>query len=101
MLLCRAMPGLDATLGLPAARTMDSARYAIGGVAPRVAVRPAERGEVVEALEAVARDRLSMVPWGAGVALAHEPAPERYDVAIDLTALDAIVEYDPEDLTLT
>jgi glycolate oxidase FAD binding subunit len=35
------------------------------------------------------------------VALALEPAPPRYDLAIDLSALDRIVEYDPEDLTLT
>jgi FAD/FMN-containing dehydrogenase len=95
------MPGLDAALGLAADRAMDPARYAIGGLTPRLAVRPKDRGEVVEALRAAGRDRLSVVPWGAGVALAHEPAPERYDVAIDLTALAAIVEYDPEDLTLT
>jgi len=80
---------------------MDPARYAIGGLAPRLAVRPKDRGEVVEALRAASRDRLSVVPWGAGVALAAEPAPERYDLALDLTALDRIVEYDPEDLTLT
>jgi glycolate oxidase FAD binding subunit len=41
------------------------------------------------------------VPWGAGVALSHEPRPARYDLALDLTGLDRIVEYDPEDLTLT
>lgn len=95
------MPSLDAALGLSAERTVDPSRYAIGGATPRLAVKPANRGEVVEALRAAGRDRLSVAPWGAGVALAHEPSPGRYDVAIDLTALDAIVEYDPEDLTLT
>jgi glycolate oxidase FAD binding subunit len=28
-------------------------------------------------------------------------SPERYDLALDLTALDRIVEFEPEDLTLT
>jgi len=95
------MPSLDAALGLAPDRAVDPARYAIGGLAPRLAVRPKDRGEVAEALRAAGRDRLSVVAWGAGVALAHEPSPERYDAAIDLAALAAIVEYDPEDLTLT
>src|SRR5215471_13187080 len=101
MLLCRLMPGLETTLGLPAARIMDPARYMIAARPPRIAVRPGDPGEVVQALSAAAGDRLGVVPWGAGVALGAEPAPERYDVAIDLGALDRIVEYDPEDFTLT
>jgi glycolate oxidase FAD binding subunit len=80
---------------------MDPAGYLLAGRPPRLAVRPADRGEVIETLRAAARDRSSVVPWGAGVALTRESAPERYDLAVDLSALDAIVEYDPEDLTLT
>lgn len=95
------MPNLEAIVGLPQARTMDPARYQMSGRAPGLAVRPADRGEVAEALRGAARERWRVVPWGAGVALAGEPAPERYDLAIDLSSLDAIVEYDPEDFTLT
>jgi len=87
--------------GLAAARSLDPAGYTLGGRMPGLALRPATREEVAEALRAAARDRLAVVPWGAGVALAREPAPARYDLAIDLSALDRIVEYDPEDLTLT
>jgi glycolate oxidase FAD binding subunit len=86
---------------LTASRAADPAGYALGGVAPRRALRPANREEVTEAIRAAARDGLSVVPWGAGIALAHEPPPPRYDLALDLTALDRIVEYDPEDFTLT
>jgi glycolate oxidase FAD binding subunit len=35
------------------------------------------------------------------VGLGHDDGAPRYDLALDLTGLDAIVEYDPEDLTLT
>src|SRR5262249_8905239 len=35
------------------------------------------------------------------VALAREPAPERYDVALDLTALKRVAIYDPDDYTIT
>ncbi len=80
---------------------MDLTRYAIGGVAPRRAERPATREEAREALRAAARDRLGVVPWGGGVSLPAEAAPARYDVALDLSALAAVVEYEPDDLTLT
>jgi FAD/FMN-containing dehydrogenase len=35
------------------------------------------------------------------VSVAHETPPERYDVALDLTGLDRLVEHEPGDLTLT
>jgi glycolate oxidase FAD binding subunit len=41
------------------------------------------------------------VPWGGGTSLAREPAPAGYDVALDLSALDRVIEYDPEDFTVT
>jgi FAD/FMN-containing dehydrogenase len=64
-------------------------------------VRPANRDELVEAVRAAAAERLGVVPWGGGVALSWERAPERYDVALDLRGLAKIVEFEPEDLTLT
>jgi len=89
------------TPGLAPSRVVDPAAYALGGVAPRLALRPADREEVAEAMGAAARDGLRVVPWGGGVALAHQPPPARYDLALDLTGLDRIAEYDPEDYTLT
>ncbi len=76
-------------------------RYAIGGVAPRAVFRPATAAEAAEALRAAARDGRTVVPWGGGVGLAGATAPPRYDLALDLTALDGIVAYEPDDLTLT
>ena len=92
---------MSATLGLGAARAVDAARYAIAGKLPRVALRPAAAGEVAEALRAAGRDGLGAVPWGGGTALALGQPPERYDVALDLTAFDRVVEYEPEDFTVT
>jgi glycolate oxidase FAD binding subunit len=80
---------------------VDLSRYAIGGVLPRHAARPATREEAAEALRAAVRDGLGVVPWGGGVALPFESAPERYGLALDLGALDSIAEYEPADLTLT
>ena len=52
-------------------------------------------------LRAASRDRLQVVPWGGGVALSRTSAPHPFDVALDLTGLDRIVDYDPEDFTVT
>jgi len=90
-----------ANLGLDADRTRDPASFAIGGRTPRIAARPASREEAAEALRAAAREGLRVVPWGGGVALPFESAPEHYDVALDLGGLDRVVEYEPDDLTLT
>ncbi len=86
---------------LDPARAMDPARYALGGRAPMHALRPESPDEVAEVLRAASHDRLAVVPWGGGVGLERAGAPARYDIALDLTALDRILEYDPEDLTMT
>jgi FAD/FMN-containing dehydrogenase len=92
---------LAATLGLDAARGADPERYRIGGAAPRLALRPASRDELAEALRGATRDRLAVVPWGGGTSLGGDGAPPRYDLALDVTGLDRVVEYDPEDMTVT
>ncbi|HTM57499.1 MAG TPA: FAD-binding oxidoreductase [Candidatus Udaeobacter sp.] len=92
---------MSATLGLDAARALDPSGYAMSGTAPRFAIRPADRGELCEALRAATRDGLGVVPWGGGVSLSREAAPPRFDVALDLRGLDRVTEYEPDDLTLT
>lgn len=79
----------------------DPAAYAIAGVVPRAVARPASPEAAAGAMRAAARDGLAVVPWGGGVGLARTAAPARYDLALDLTALDALVAYEPDDLTLT
>lgn len=80
---------------------LDPAAYAIAGVTPRAVVRPATPEAAAEVLRAAARDRLAVVPWGGGVGLSRTSAPSRYDLALDLTGLDAIVAHEPDDLTIT
>lgn len=95
---------MDLTPATPAvldARGVDPAKFAIGDAVPARAVRPADRDELCEIVRACAREALAIVPWGGGTACGHGDAPERYDVAIDLTALDRVIEYEPGDLTLT
>lgn len=86
---------------LEAARTQESARFAVGGSAPRLAVRPDSREEVAEMVRWCGTERLALLPWGGGIALSRAAAPSRYDVALDLTGLSQLVEYEPDDFTVT
>ena len=83
-----------------AARSVPAA-FAIGGALPKRIERPESREALSELLRGAARDGLAIVPWGGGVSLPRERAPERYDLAIDTTGRDRVVEYEPEDFTLT
>jgi glycolate oxidase FAD binding subunit len=44
---------------------------------------------------------LALIPLGGRQPRGLGNAPARYDVALDTTALDAVVDYEPEDLTIT
>lgn len=86
---------------LDAARTQDPARFAVGGSTPRLAARPDSREEVAELVRWCGAERLALLPWGGGIALSRAAAPGRYDVALDLTGLSQLVEYEPDDFTIT
>ena len=64
-------------------------------------MRPESREEVAALLGAATDAGLAVAPIGARTALAFGRPLERYDVALDLTALDRVVEYEPDDLTIT
>jgi glycolate oxidase FAD binding subunit len=89
------------TADLEAARALDPEAFRIGDRNPSRVARPRSQDELAETVRAAAKDGLALVPWGGGVALARERPPSRYDLALDLTGLDRVIEYEPEDQTLT
>lgn len=90
-----------ALASLPGTRARDGMAYMLGGVAPAHAVRPESADEAAEVVKACAADALALVPWGGGVALAGERFPGRYDVALDVSGLNRITIYDPDDFTVS
>jgi FAD/FMN-containing dehydrogenase len=82
-------------------RAADPSRFAMNDAAPRMAWRPETAAELAEAVRQCNAEKLTLVPWGGGVSLRREPAPARYDVALDTTALKRVTIYDPEDFTVT
>ena len=84
-----------------APRATDAARFSMSGTTPRMAWRPESAAEVADAVRQCNTDGLKLVPWGGGVALSRESAPEHFDVALDLSGLKNVAIYDPDDYTVT
>ena len=72
--------------------------HAVDGVKPRWVVRPGSVDEVARVLALAHTERLAVSPRGTGSAVALGNPPRRLDVVIDLSRLDAVTEYVPEDM---
>ncbi len=93
---------IDALLRLAPDDTERSVHdFPLDGLLPRAAISPGTRDEVADLLHAAAERDLVVVPQGARTALALGRPVDRYDVALDLTGLHRVVEYVPDDLTVT
>jgi len=88
--------GRDHVLGAKAAKA-----FAVDGVAPLAAVRPASYEEVAAAVRWCASQGLAIIPWGRGTMMGIGNLPQRYDIALDLSRLDQVIEHQPADLTAT
>lgn len=88
---------MDLTRGTPAL----GGAHRVGEVAAARVWTPATREEAAEAVREAAREKLPLVPWGAGVSLARDRAPEGPFAVLDLSRLDRVVRWEPDDFTLT
>lgn len=77
------------------------ADYSIDGVAPQFIVRPGSASETAEIVKIAAADNLALVVCGSRTKSAMGMPPRKYDLALDVSRLDKIVQYDPGDLTLS
>jgi glycolate oxidase FAD binding subunit len=79
----------------------ELAAYAIDGIVPGAVVRPASAEEGAEAVCFAVAEKLAVVPVGSKSKCDLGMTPERYDIAIDMTALRGIAHFDAGDLTLS
>jgi len=79
----------------------DLARFAIDGVRPERVVRPASVPQVSRIMEVAHASGLAVVPVGFGAHLGLGAAPRRPFLALSLAALDALVDHQPANMTLT
>jgi glycolate oxidase FAD binding subunit len=87
-------PGADESPAARAAATLD-------GRQPRWVVRPRTLEEAARVVALAHDEGLAVIPRGAGCALGLGAPPARADLVLDLGGLDAIVEHNPDDLTVT
>lgn len=95
--------GLAGIVG-PANVVTDPAQlavYRVGEKIPEAAVRPGSNQEAAEIARFAAAEKLALMPVGARTKLGMDTPVRRYDLALDMTRLDRVVAYDPDDLTLS
>ena len=96
-----ACPGGAARARRSVSATAADRAFALGDRAPRTVVRPETPQAVAETLRQASAAGQAVVPWGAGTKQGWGNAPRAYDLALDLSALDRILEYEPADLVVT
>ena len=74
--------------------------WTVDRVQPWAVVQPTEAAQVAEIVRCAAAEGLAMIPCGGRTKLVIGLPPERYDIALDLSRMNRVLAYDPEDLTL-
>ena len=75
--------------------------YVVDEVTPSAVTKPVSAEEVADIVRFVALEKLSLIPCGHRTKLKIGTPPSRYDIALDMTGLHQIVQYDPGDLTVS
>ena len=76
-------------------------RYAIDGLAPHAAATANTISDVERVQSAAMEHDLAVIPHGGRTMLGLGMPPRRYDLALDLSGLDRVVDYEPNDFTIT
>jgi glycolate oxidase FAD binding subunit len=75
--------------------------YSVDEIVPAVVVRPSDAMEVAEVVRFAALEKLALIPCGNRTKIDIGMTPSRYDIAIDMTALNKIAHYDPGDFIIS
>src|SRR3990172_741034 len=75
--------------------------FAVDGLTPQAAVAPASYEQAAEVMRYAHAEGLAVIPWGGGTHIHVGNLPRRYDIALSLSRLNAVVEHEPADLTTT
>jgi glycolate oxidase FAD binding subunit len=82
-------------------RQPDADRDSIDGILPRLVVEPGTRAAVAATLQWADRHSLSVVIRGSGTKRGWGAVPAPFDVLLDMSRVDRILEHQSGDLTLS
>ena len=86
---------------MPEPAAVATGSYHVRGREPGRIVRPGSVAEVQDALRAASAAGEAVIVQGGRSAVATGGPAERYDLALDTTALDAVLAHEPQDFTAT
>ena len=76
-------------------------RYAVDSRVPQDVLHIASLAEIEQALASASARNLAVVPVGGRTMLGLGMPPRRYDLALDLSGMNQLVDYEPNDFTIT
>ena len=76
------------------------AAYEVDGRRPSAALLPGSVAELAEILRFASADRVGAIPIGGKTHLHIGMPPHRYHLALDLSGMNGLLDYEPHDLTL-
>lgn len=75
--------------------------FSIDELVPRKIETPSTLDELARTVACAGKEDTAIVPWGGGTMQHLGGIPRRYDLALQTTQLNRVVEYAPDDLTIT
>ena len=75
--------------------------YTVDGQTPRAAVQPADRAAVSSVMQWAAAQDAAVAPRGGGTMSGLGNVPARLDLALDLRKCSRVLDFQPDDLTVT
>ncbi|MCS7313068.1 MAG: FAD-binding oxidoreductase [Acidobacteria bacterium] len=79
--------------------SLEAPQYNVDGQTPRLIAWPRKVEEVPHILALARQHDLKVIPWGGGTMVDLGRPPLRVDLALDLSDLNGVVDYEPADMT--
>jgi len=79
----------------------EAAAYSVGGVLPAAVAAPGTREEAAAVIRHAAEAGWALVPYGGGTRIETGFPPQRLDLVLSTRRLDRVVDYQPDDMTVT
>lgn len=79
----------------------ELSRYAVSGVLPRAAAAPATREDAAALISLAREEGWGLTPYGGGTQIDFGFPPRRLDLVLSTRRLDRVVDYQPDDMTVT